>query len=174
MPGSSPDGLDKRFRRLGLRSVDDLLLHLPLRYWTSRGIAVVDVDYRGSSGYGREYRKLLDGQWGIAEERSVSSVLSHNLARKNGDAGLFVANTVDTEEGARDAGETRIRHNRTEGNRVGVTVRRLRNLSVDRATTSSPSGSRLWASNVTSPSVTSTISYHSVTGPTPSTSVVPR
>ncbi len=32
MPGSSPDGLDKRFRRLGLRSVDDLLLHLPLRY----------------------------------------------------------------------------------------------------------------------------------------------
>lgn len=73
-----------------------------------------------------------NGQWGIAEERSTRSVLTHNLARNNGDAGLFVANTVDREEGARDARNTVIRHNRTEGNRVGVTVRRLRNLTVDR------------------------------------------
>ncbi|CAL9640692.1 right-handed parallel beta-helix repeat-containing protein [Streptomyces sp. Tu 3180] len=73
-----------------------------------------------------------NGQWGIAEERSVRSVLSHNVVEKNGDAGLFVANTVDTEEGARDAGKTVIRYNRTAGNRVGVTVRRLRNLTVDR------------------------------------------
>ncbi|WP_407109883.1 nitrous oxide reductase family maturation protein NosD [Streptomyces sp. DSM 116494] len=102
-----------------------------VRSLTVRGFAKNGVWATGTEDLRvRQVTAEKNGQWGIAEERSVSSVLSHNLARKNGDAGLFVANTVDTEEGARDAGETRIRHNRTEGNRVGVTVRRLRNLSV--------------------------------------------
>jgi len=38
-----------------------------VQFWTSRGLGVVDVDYGGSSGYGRAYRRSLDGAWGVVD-----------------------------------------------------------------------------------------------------------
>ena len=50
-----------------------------IAYFTSRGIGVVDVDYGGSSGYGRAYRELLREQWGIVDVEDCEAVAAHLL-----------------------------------------------------------------------------------------------
>jgi dipeptidyl aminopeptidase/acylaminoacyl peptidase len=42
-------------------------LRLGIQYWTSRGVAVLDINYGGSAGYGREYRERLSGRWGVVD-----------------------------------------------------------------------------------------------------------
>lgn len=55
-------------------------LDLAKQFWTSRGIAVVDVDYGGSVGYGRPYRRLLDGAWGIVDVQDAVAAAEHLAA----------------------------------------------------------------------------------------------
>jgi dipeptidyl aminopeptidase/acylaminoacyl peptidase len=50
-------------------------------YYTSRGIGVVDVDYGGSTGYGRAYRERLAGQWGVVDVADVVTVVRGLAAR---------------------------------------------------------------------------------------------
>jgi dipeptidyl aminopeptidase/acylaminoacyl peptidase len=70
-----------------------------IQFWTSRGFAVVDVNYGGSTGYGRDYRRLLNGNWGVVDvEDSVNAarylvargdVDGERLAIRGGSAGGF-------------------------------------------------------------------------------------
>ena len=56
-------------------------LDLRIQFWTTRGFAVVDVDYGGSSGYGRSYRDRLKGRWGIVDVADVTNAATHLVRR---------------------------------------------------------------------------------------------
>ena len=51
----------------GPTSATSSLLQPNIQFWTSRGFAVLDVNYGGSTGYGRDYRERLKGRWGIVD-----------------------------------------------------------------------------------------------------------
>ncbi|MEZ5236974.1 MAG: prolyl oligopeptidase family serine peptidase [Acidimicrobiales bacterium] len=65
-------------------------LSLSIQYWTSRGFAVVDVDYGGSTGYGRAYRKLLERAWGIVDVEDCCAAAEWLAAQGRCDAGRMV------------------------------------------------------------------------------------
>ncbi len=56
-------------------------LSLSIQYWTSRGFAVLDVNYGGSTGYGREYRNQLRGAWGIIDVDDCASGARYLVSR---------------------------------------------------------------------------------------------
>lgn len=73
---------------------------LTKQYFTSRGLTVVDVNYRGSSGYGRAYREALYGEWGLLDVTDCLDAAKHladsgrvdsdRMAVRGGSAGGFV------------------------------------------------------------------------------------
>lgn len=83
----------------GPTSATSSSLSLPIQFWTSRGFAVVDVNYRGSTGYGKVFRDALKGNWGVydtddciaAADYLVSKGLAdtNRLAIKGGSAGGY-------------------------------------------------------------------------------------
>jgi dipeptidyl aminopeptidase/acylaminoacyl peptidase len=60
-------------------------LDLETQYFTSRGIGVVDVNYRGSTGYGRAYRQLLNGRWGEIDWQDCVAAARHVAAQGEAD-----------------------------------------------------------------------------------------
>lgn len=76
------------------------VLQYAIQYWTTRGFAILDVNYGGSTGYGRAYRERLKGQWGIVDvvdcvngARYLASqglVDPQRLAIRGGSAGGYV------------------------------------------------------------------------------------
>ncbi|MFJ2745793.1 prolyl oligopeptidase family serine peptidase [Streptomyces sp. NPDC087440] len=86
-----------------------LVLDLEIAYFTSRGIGVAEVNYGGSTGYGREYRERLRGQWGVVDVEDCAAVAlaladegtadRNRLALRGGSAGGYTtaASLADTD-----------------------------------------------------------------------------
>ncbi len=60
--------------------------NLSIQYWTSRGFAVADVNYGGSTGYGRDYRRRLDGRWGIIDVDDCANCARYLIREGKADA----------------------------------------------------------------------------------------
>ena len=52
-------------------------MNLKVQYWTSRGFNVIDINYRGSTGFGRQYREALNGHWGVADVIDLQAGAQH-------------------------------------------------------------------------------------------------
>ena len=89
-------------------------LDLGIQYWTTRGIAVVDVNYGGSTGFGTDYRNLLAGQWGVVDTQDCIAAALHladageadpeRLVIKGGSAGGYTTLCALTESDVFAAG----------------------------------------------------------------------
>lgn len=65
----------------GPTSATSTTLSMDVQFWTSRGFAVLDVDYGGSSGYGRAYRERLRDRWGIVDVQDVIDLTQYVVSK---------------------------------------------------------------------------------------------
>ncbi len=70
----------------GPTSVSKPTFSLSRQYWTSRGFAIVDVNYGGSTSYGRAYRQRLNGQWGVVDVQDAVAAVDFLVAQGKVDA----------------------------------------------------------------------------------------
>jgi dipeptidyl aminopeptidase/acylaminoacyl peptidase len=75
------------FAHGGPTSMTDAGLKLRTQFYTSRGFAVIDLNYSGSTGFGRAYRQRLDGQWGIADVADCAAAAKHLARRRLAEGG---------------------------------------------------------------------------------------
>ena len=61
------------------------IFDLEIQFWTSRGFAIVDVDYGGSTGYGRAYRERLNGEWGVVDLQDCINAARYLVDRGEAD-----------------------------------------------------------------------------------------
>ena len=71
----------------GPTGATDDTLSASIQFWTSRGFAVLDVDYRGSTGYGRAYRERLYGEWGVVDVEDCVAGARHLAETGRADPG---------------------------------------------------------------------------------------
>jgi dipeptidyl aminopeptidase/acylaminoacyl peptidase len=69
----------------GPTSATSLRMRLEYQFWTSRGFAVLDVNYGGSTGYGRPYRQRLNGTWGIVDVDDCVNAARHLIRKRLAD-----------------------------------------------------------------------------------------
>jgi nitrous oxidase accessory protein NosD len=116
------------------------------------GVRIQGLTVTGFAGYGiaaSETDGLVvtgvsahdNGLYGIGEQKSVRTLFAGNRAANNGEAGIFVSNTVQEEGGALDQQGTQVVGNDLTGNKMGVVLRRVRDMNVqDNAMTGNCAG----------------------------------